>query len=797
MTEAIQGILAEARKNRFCTINPALSDEDVASVWDNVSGFIEKQMSNQKGVTITGLGTFTFMQKKLDIGNNKFILIQRPVFQISEKLAYSQGLQSSKYHVPGQIPVVPLNFAALAFESPFDRDTVESCVKEVLGAVSRAVGNKRNVELTFAGVGKLSIRESKVKMRFYKEFITQMDGSGKLISSMQNRPGTMDSVMSDRPSSRPHSTNTLLLPRLNPSHPPSAVGQSLAPLPEMSEDPLPMEREPTPPTDPTRVLTGGMGEGTATLDTCVVPQELQFDNKSDFVTEEPVAADIYKQIQEDHAVPDTDDPATAAAIDNILREPVLVQKYEVYKPTDDGDLEGRLQLPRSDHELYEDTRAMEDVRHSQLPSRSGSRTAIPLAQATGVSLTEDLFQHHVPKPSSRSAHLSRSSPNPLQSPINGHGSRLPKPITPPKLEPLSRSRTEPLLDAGEKTVQFKAPSSACGHSNAGQELCYLCHQRARRNIPVSFKEEIKAREEEDDRLLLQYQSMKDAEEFLKEQDKVLVRRHDLQKMSAFNLGVADAIKQKKNERDTEFHKSYVFQKRPLTPPRFFKQEEYCRDLAKQVESKEQTKKKCRSDEEFLERLEQVQLAEDLAAQREQYLVEKYEHQDMYRKALDAQVCHKPLPIPAKEADKEIFGKNDMNNEKMAERRQLAHSLFREQQDLVAQRKREAILKRLAEQREEEAVLQRTKREILEDRADRFKRRFDTRKKLESDWCQAAECKRARDLEEKLRGLNPGLLLHDTVDQHKRCKQCLRKLINCGESNIWRESRYIPGSRLMV
>lgn len=72
--------------------------------------------------------------------------------------------------------------------------------------------------------------------------------------------------------------------------------------------------------------------------------------------------------------------------------------------------------------------------------------------------------------------------------------------------------------------------------------------------------------------------------------------------------------------------------------------------------------------------------------------------------------NKPLPIPSKEADKEIFGKNDMNNEKMAERRQLAHNLFREQQDLVAQRKREAILKRLAEQREEEAVLQRTKRE---------------------------------------------------------------------------------------
>jgi len=82
--------------------------------------------------------------------------------------------------------VVQLNFAAMAFESPFDRDTVESCVKEILGAVSRAIAAKKNVELTFTGIGRLSVRESKVKMRFYKEFINQMDGTGKLMATMQN-----------------------------------------------------------------------------------------------------------------------------------------------------------------------------------------------------------------------------------------------------------------------------------------------------------------------------------------------------------------------------------------------------------------------------------------------------------------------------------------------------------------------------------------------------------------------------------------------------------------------------------
>ena len=88
--------------------------------------------------------------------------------------------------VAGQIPVVQLNFAALSNETPFNRDTVESCVKEVLQALSRSVQAKRNVEFHFAGIGRLSIRESKVKMKFYKEFLRSMDGSGNLVHALSN-----------------------------------------------------------------------------------------------------------------------------------------------------------------------------------------------------------------------------------------------------------------------------------------------------------------------------------------------------------------------------------------------------------------------------------------------------------------------------------------------------------------------------------------------------------------------------------------------------------------------------------
>lgn len=94
--------------------------------------------------------------------------------------------------VAGQIPIVQLNFAALSNETPFNRDTVESCVKEVLQALSRSVQAKRNVEFHFAGIGRLSIRESKVKMKFYKEFLRSMDGSGNLVHALSNVSTVLD-----------------------------------------------------------------------------------------------------------------------------------------------------------------------------------------------------------------------------------------------------------------------------------------------------------------------------------------------------------------------------------------------------------------------------------------------------------------------------------------------------------------------------------------------------------------------------------------------------------------------------
>jgi hypothetical protein len=204
MTEVMQELVSDARKHRFSTI-PNVTDDDVVSVWENVAAFVERHMSLQKGVNIPGLGVFTFTQKKLDIGNNKFILIQRPVFVLSEKFAQTHRLNYAKHFTSGQIPIIQLNFSVLSAESPYDRDTVERCVKEVLLSLSRSVQSKRNVEFSFTGIGRLAIRDSKVKM----------NGSGTLAEALKNRPDTADSVLSRASTYRPLTGNTLVLPRIS------------------------------------------------------------------------------------------------------------------------------------------------------------------------------------------------------------------------------------------------------------------------------------------------------------------------------------------------------------------------------------------------------------------------------------------------------------------------------------------------------------------------------------------------------------------------------------------------------
>lgn len=87
--------------------------------------------------------------------------------------------------------------------------------------------------------------------------------------------------------------------------------------------------------------------------------------------------------------------------------------------------------------------------------------------------------------------------------------------------------------------------------------------------------------------------------------------------------------------------------------------------------------------------------------------------------------------------------------------------------------------------------------IILDRALRHQERLDARRSLEDSWAASVNRKKDLELEEYQRAQSTGMLIHEQCDKYRRCKQCGRRPHNCGESNVWSESRYIPGSRLIV
>ncbi|XP_009185340.2 coiled-coil domain-containing protein 81 isoform X2 [Papio anubis] len=541
----------------------------------------------------------------------------------------------------------------ISLEGPFNRDVVEGCVKETLLFLSRSISMKQNVEFTFKGIGVLMIRDNKVKMRFYKDFLCTMDGSGALAKALANRPGTVDSVLSSREALRKWPSSVLAFPRIEL---------------KQTENKLPME-----------TLVEECGEN----------------------------------------------------------------RERKCKLKDQSDKE-------------------EGIRDISSPKRLRDRQALFPAKVTNVSLLEKTDRSESGEKIMTSESL--SSPSCLK-----HDSDM-KPQTSPACQ---------------------------DHDKAGQEMCYVCLQRAQRNSPLYYGEE-RRREIEDERLIQQYQMLKDQEALFRHQLKSLATREQNQKNAAYNLGVAEAIRSHKNEKP-EFYKSFLFDKRPLSPAfNALKQEEYSRSLLKQMDNRQENEIKQRQYRELMDRLEQVQLTEELAVQRAKFLKDKMEETQCYKRALDAQIKNKPSRLPPFEPDSSepIFGKNE--GELMVEKQKREQNYMKHQLEAAANHKRKAILHQLVDQRRDLQMLQRTQREHVADRTAELERVNRINQCLQEDWERSAAMKKQRDLEEKaFERASDKLFLLDQCEKYRRCKQCQRRTSNVGESNLWPLNKFLPGSRLLV
>jgi len=674
-------LVHEAKTGKYTLIPKNLSEEDVLQIWVQVSQFVIRQLIQQKAVNMPGLGMFSVLQCRLDLGNNRSLVVQRPIFMLAEKFAKTHALTSTKYQSSGEIPVVQLNFAVISMEMGLERDVVEICIKEILSAFNRAVNTRKNVDLTFQNIGRLVIKDGKAKMKFTRDFLKTMDGTGTLaLSPLTNymRPRTSDtfisreSVMSSTNSFRP---NTFVLPS---SH--SRIKARPATV-----DTCCGERPPS------VISNHGGGLGLTPLD--ALPEQgdhLSENGDGPFGKKKETVS-----FEDEHLRPNSR-----------VSESWINDQVDAFTPTNNWP---------SEVLAFDGGMSMPD-----LPSVH-RRIKTDIHQ--GIFSTADL-KPTLLKPSSQESDA---------------GAKL----------------SSGSLGTKSTTVIAEVRKlDSCCHTS-GQELCYLCHQRQRRNVPISFAEEKSKDEQEQDRILQQYQQMKDQQFYDQEQRYIEREKAVCKKVAQFNLKVSEDLK---NSKDLpEFRHSYIFNRRGITPQRFLSQEEYSNDLGEQCKIKSDRNRKDKNAKDSLEKSEQLNLAQELAQSRKSFLKQKVSATRSYQHALYMQVKNQPFRFPRAEPDSEgpVFGKSDVTPEKVAEMRKRSKEVLMHQLNSISEKKAKCKQEKDSARAAEIDMLKRARKDIKEDSYNRFQVTNGVRKGLENSWIEQNVEKQKRDAKERRHHMESG------------------------------------------
>ncbi|CAN0353503.1 unnamed protein product [Lampetra planeri] len=786
--DTVHTLASEGGRSKLNTL-VGLSDEEIVKVWDGVSTFIERHMAQHKGVHVPELGTFTFALHRLPMSCGRSVAVRRPVLRVSEKLIQTHGLTHCKPHVSGEVPVVQLNWTALALECGVSRAQAEGAVHCLLRTLERALAGGRSVELGLGAVGLLSVRDSHVKMRFHRRFVLLATaaapggggGAGEdALRAMIDRPGTADSVLPEGPLHRPGTSNTLCLPRVA-----APVFEARSELPPIAE-------------------AGVMGDGDGG------------DGRGD--NAEP-GDDGHGAWSEGHGAQSEGADAEEDANKRIvLRQPVPLARAGNFSWTPEAC--GRPALAP--------TAALASPPRTPQRPLGGAASPGPRAAATppGTPPVAPAGPRRDARPLAAEmpseVAMSPRSPHPP----SPHRVRLPLQVPagrPGWLGPRTRS-LRPSSAAAETGAHGRCswcpapapatPPGCTAHGHAGQhdlptaartpverELCYLCMQRSLRNVPVYVAEERRLQEEAEERALLEYRHGQDLQAFTKEQELMELARDNSRKVAAFNLGVSEAVKASKHGQSNGFQCSFILGDRAATPPSAARSREYAHNLERQRSERVEREGRHREQQRILEQLQRVQLARELALEREQMLQSKAEEAQAYQQALATQVQSKALAAASQERgaaeSAPVFGGDDWTARALEERRERAQELRCELAGEAARKKRSAVVSQLAEQRRQMELLERNQQELAREHVTRHAQTVGRRVALQEAWALSAELKRGRNLQLETHLKAGAGLVQEQCDKYKRCQQCTRRLSNRGESHVWKDSRYLPGTRMIL
>ncbi|KAM8877081.1 coiled-coil domain-containing protein 81-like isoform 2-T3 [Synchiropus picturatus] len=290
---------------------------------------------------------------------------------------------------------------------------------------------------------------------------------------------------------------------------------------------------------------------------------------------------------------------------------------------------------------------------------------------------------------------------------------------------------------GSKTKSFTRTTCA------ELELCGVCLQRSKRNVPVYEREQKLAEEKHQEKVLLLRAQQEARLHLEKEQAKRKERRLQAQKDAVLNLQMSEKDQTCSSLDGT----SFLFLTRPLTPPRKVKQQQYMSALQHQVESRRQQEALELRESRLTEHQNQIQQAQRNLELKSRQLQEKMEKRRSYKAALDSQVKDRKCTTHV-EVQPEAFRSRRCETPVVnAERREAAQQLFWTNSSAATQRKREEVQRHRAELEREKQMLQQNQKEFVLDHRINVERRKAIRKSLESEWRQSAQMKHQREEKE--------------------------------------------------
>ncbi|NXK00361.1 CCD81 protein, partial [Corythaixoides concolor] len=147
-----------AKMTKYLVFNPVgpekiptlkeLTTNEICKVWAGTSSYIRKQLLQRKAVEI-GIGTFALVPARATVGEDKVLLVERPVFKLCRFLKKFYQLKCAKTKIPDETPCVQLDFEQIAAAIRFRPEIVQRCVHETLLFFAGALQEKKEVEFSF------------------------------------------------------------------------------------------------------------------------------------------------------------------------------------------------------------------------------------------------------------------------------------------------------------------------------------------------------------------------------------------------------------------------------------------------------------------------------------------------------------------------------------------------------------------------------------------------------------------------------------------------------------------------